>query len=72
MAVTINVRPQRGLSAFEIAQRNGFGGTEADWLALQAQRVFVQPAEPDAAGPFLWVQTDIEGDGFTFWFEDGE
>lgn len=38
-----------------------------------AQEVFVQPLPPSSPGPFLWIQTGLapNGNGFTFWFEDG-
>lgn len=38
-----------------------------------AQRFFVQPTQPVASAPYLWVQTGLApgGNGFTFWFEDG-
>ena len=36
------------------------------------QRVFVQDTAPDFKGESgLWLQTGLENNGFTLWFEDG-
>jgi hypothetical protein len=35
------------------------------------QQVFVQASAPVAAAPYIWIQTGLPNDGFTFWFEDG-
>lgn len=41
--------------------------------ALPPVQVFVQPTNPGATGPAIWIQTGLApgGTGFTFWFEDG-
>ena len=37
------------------------------------QRVFVQDTQPNFNGlTGIWLQTGIEDNGFTIWFEDGE
>jgi len=35
------------------------------------QQVFVQDTAPSAVAPYLWIQTGLPDNGFTFWFEDG-
>ena len=39
--------------------------------AQNPQQVFVQASAPVAAAPYIWIQTGLPNDGFTFWFEDG-
>ena len=36
-------------------------------------RLYIQGAQPQIAGPYLWVQTGLApaGAGMTFWIEDG-
>ena len=50
----------------------------ADIKALQdtppgggVQNLFVSPTAPTFSGAGVWVQTGINGDGMTFWIEDG-
>lgn len=38
-----NIRGPRGYSAYDIAVKNGFSGTEQDWLAAQASGGVIDP-----------------------------
>lgn len=50
----------RGESAYEVAVRNGFEGTEAEWLAsLHASSGTVNGIEPDASGNIAVKASDI-------------
>ena len=66
-----------GGSAGQVLTKVSGGDYAAAWTLPPdgggGQQVFVQPAQPAAAGPYLWVQTGLapNGSGFTFWFEDG-
>ena len=65
----INGGATRGESAYEIAVRNGFEGTEAEWLASLVPTVSgYMPMPPTTGGPYVataggeWVEVDTAPD----------
>lgn len=48
-------------------------GSIVDSLAADVARppVFIQPTQPTAPGPYVWIQTGLPGGGFGLWFHDG-
>ena len=58
--VKLEIERFRGESAYEVAVRNGFEGTEADWLAsLHAASSTVNGIGPDASGNIALKASDI-------------
>lgn len=58
--VKLEIERFRGESAYEVAVRNGFEGTEAEWLAsLHASSGTVNGIEPDASGNIALKASDI-------------
>jgi len=61
-------------SAIPVTISGQFGGVgpRGPTGAPGQQSVYVQETQPESSGPYIWVQTGLPNNGFTFWFEDGQ
>ena len=56
----------------QYARKNGTWAEVVSSGGSGQQEVFVQSTQPAATGqPYIWIQTGLPDNGFTFWFEDG-
>lgn len=56
----------------QYARKNGTWAEAVSSGGTGQQEVFVQSTQPAATGqPYIWIQTGLPDNGFTFWFEDG-
>ncbi len=72
--IVISPEPYGGMNPADV--RELLEDFEIEWDGridtLEAESlIFVGAADPNMTEPGLWIQTGVNGDGITFWVEDG-